>query len=39
MVPSAATLLQENDIVHVLMGVDESEAVERALTRAPKEDD
>ncbi len=33
--PTAQTVLQENDIVHVLLRVEESAAVERVLTAAP----
>lgn len=34
--PTADTVLQENDTVHVLMRVSETDQVERTLTRAPK---
>jgi trk system potassium uptake protein TrkA len=33
--PDAQTVLQENDIVHLLMRADDSAAVERAVTAAP----
>jgi trk system potassium uptake protein TrkA len=33
------TVLQENDVLHVLMRSDEAAAVERTLTHAPKEED
>jgi trk system potassium uptake protein TrkA len=34
--PTPATVMQENDTVHVLMRTDESDHVERTLTRAPE---
>jgi trk system potassium uptake protein TrkA len=34
--PTAATVMQEHDTVHVLLRVDESTHVERTLTRAPE---
>lgn len=34
--PTAATVLQENDTVHVLMRAEESSSVERVLTHAPE---
>jgi trk system potassium uptake protein TrkA len=30
------TVLQENDVLHVLMGTDDAPTVERVLTHAPK---
>jgi trk system potassium uptake protein TrkA len=33
--PDAQTVLQENDIVHLLMRADDSAAVERVITAAP----
>jgi trk system potassium uptake protein TrkA len=36
LLPTSATVLQENDTLHVLMRADESSSVERTLTRAPE---
>ncbi|GAA1740083.1 TrkA family potassium uptake protein [Isoptericola hypogeus] len=37
LLPTADTVLQENDVLHVLMRGDDSAAVERMLTHAPSE--
>jgi trk system potassium uptake protein len=37
--PDAQTVLQENDIVHLLMRTDDAPAVERVITAAPKADE
>jgi trk system potassium uptake protein TrkA len=36
LLPTSATVLQENDTLHVLMRADESSSVERTLTHAPE---
>ncbi|ROS72978.1 TrkA family potassium uptake protein [Cellulomonas sp. PhB143] len=38
MVPTSKTVLQEGDILHVLMAADEAATIERALTRAPRQE-
>lgn len=37
--PETSTVLQENDVLHVLMRKDDSTAVERVLTHAPREEE
>ncbi|MFE6970497.1 potassium channel family protein [Isoptericola sp. NPDC057653] len=38
-VPTASSVLQENDVLHVLMRVDAAAAVERVLTHEPRQGD
>ncbi|MFE7408537.1 potassium channel family protein [Isoptericola sp. NPDC057559] len=38
-VPTASSVLQENDVLHVLMRVDDAAAVERVLTHEPRQGD
>ncbi|MCA5893918.1 TrkA family potassium uptake protein [Isoptericola sp. NEAU-Y5] len=39
LLPDADTVLQENDVLHVLMTDDDAPGVERTLTHAPREED
>lgn len=39
LLPTSETVLQENDVLHLLMNADDAAGVERTLTHAPREED